>query len=324
MKKILCYLCLNLLLTTIYTAIASSSQPLDSIVAIVNNQIITQSELQGRIIQAKQQLTQQHIHLPNTAIIQHQVLNALIAEKLQLQTAQRASITVSQQRLNQALIGIAQQRKMTMQQFFTSLKKSGVSQAKFLQQLHQQLMISELQKQAIAPRVHVKPSEIDIYLHSILASKNNLQYHVEDILIALPETPSPTQIKAAKIRAEKLITEIRGGANFQSLAVAQSSGQQALKGGDLGWRHLAELPTIFANQVGKMKLQQVAGPIRAANGFHVIRLAGIRHNKTIANKQRLRQQVGEMLFRRKFEQELQNWLRRTRSGAYIKIIKATK
>tara|TARA_R110000868_G_scaffold69261_1_gene204174 strand:+ start:51649 stop:52629 length:981 start_codon:yes stop_codon:yes gene_type:complete len=299
---------------------ADALKPIDDIVAIVNAQIITDSQLQARIKSAKDELQQEKIKQPSQQVLENQILNMMIDQKIQLQAAARLNIEVSPTEVKHAFTVMAQQRNTTPQAMLQAIHQSGLTTQQFTQQLHQQITISKLQQQLVASHITVKPGEIEDFIRTMQAKKDNLLYHVEDILIALPEAPTPTEISKATDTANIIVKKLQSGANFKTLAVAQSSGQQALKGGDLGWRSLAELPGVFASKIQHMKNGAVAGPIRAPNGIHVIKLAGIKRGKAIANQDQMKQQVGQMLFKRKFEQQLQSWSQQMRDTAYVKIM----
>ena len=135
-------------------------------------------------------------------------------------------------------------------------------------------------------------------------------------LVPLPSNPTATQRKAIEKKAKALAKKAKSGVNFSQLAAAESGGSNALKGGDLSWRRLVEIPTIFADPVSKMHKGEVAGPIAAPNGFHIIKLSGVRANKTKLTKD----QVGNMIYQRKFEEKVQVWLKNLREEAYVKVM----
>ncbi len=294
---------------------------LDSIVAKVNDQIITNSSLIQRANQFASQLKAEKIKLPSRPEFLSQVLEMMITETLQLQMAQRAGITVSDTEVQQAINGLAQEQHVTNAQMKQSLTKHGVSYKEFVKNIKDQLTVQKLQKEAVVAQVTISPAEVNAYLHSALNSNKSLYlYHVEDILISVSSEPTPMEIQAAKQKADDILMQLKTGANFRTLAVAQSSGQQAMSGGDLGWRSLAELPTIFAQQIAHMQTGGLAGPIHTANGFHIIHLIGIKRNPTIPSDKALKDRVSQMLYRQKVEEKLQIWIQQLRAQAYVKIL----
>ncbi len=296
----------------------NAAESLDKIAAVVNNQLITSSELDARVAIAQKQLTQQNIKLPPIDAFRHQVLQMMIDQSLQLQMAARMAVTVSNAEFQQALSSMAASRNMTVDQLFQALAADGLSKDSFLTDFHNQLVIQALQQQVVGSQIQIKEGEIDNYLKTYADQKANRQYHLEDILVALPDAPTPDQIAAAQAKAQTIVQQLNKGTDFKTLAVELSNNQQALSGGDLGWRSLAELPAVFANTITTMQQGAIAGPIRAPNGFHIIRLAGIRSGKGATTTAKLRDQVGQMLFRRMFEQKLEAWIEQIRATAYIK------
>ena len=167
----------------------------------------------------------------------------------------------------------------------------------------------------------VTPEEIDVGMKMALnQSDMSLEYHVLHILIPLPASPTPTQIAAAQAKATTIMNQIQQGMDFKMLAAAESSGDQTFSGGDLGWKTLAELPTVFADNVVNMKVNQVAGPIQAANGINIIILIGKQSIAKTMNKKELKQQVANMIFQRKLQERQEAWLGELRAGAYVKIL----
>ena len=169
----------------------------------------------------------------------------------------------------------------------------------------------------IAPQVTVTDQEVKAFLQNYSQQSHpDTEYHVYDILIPLNNSPSSQEIAAAQKRAQQLINQLQQGANFQQLAAANSAGNEALQGGDLGWRKLAELPTVFANQITAMHLGQVGDPIRAGNGFHILKLVDVRNS---AKKLTL-DQIRQFIFERKFTEQLEAWIQQLRDSSYVKIL----
>lgn len=298
------------------TANTAKSVLLDKVIVIVNDDVITQKQLNAAIYQAKQQLKASGTPTPPYAQLKKQVLNNLIDRTLMLQMVANFKITVSDSELNQALNNLAKQNQITLQQLKQQIEANGLSFAKYRQKFKEQMAISQLQQSAVGKNVKVSDAEVNSFIQKYKNVRNpNAEYHIRDILIPIPDDPSPAQIRAADQQATSLLRQIQQGKSFSELAAANSSGKQAFQGGDLGWRHLAELPTIFADKVSAMSVNQVAGPLKAPNGFHIIKLLGVRNSSQKLSKE----SVTNLLFRRKFEEQLQIWLRQVREEAYIKF-----
>ena len=209
--------------------------------------------------------------------MQKQVLDQLINKKLQLQIAKQAGIQVEDSDLNRAVETIAAQNQVSVDALYERLGQEGMNISEYRNEIHEQLTMQKLQQQEVINRIHIAPEEVTRFLQS-KAWRNNgsKEYHLEDILIPISDTPSTEEIIAAKKRAEMIVVKLKQGQNFQSLAQAESSGKHALEGGDLGWRKLPEIPSAFADRVVQMQPKDVAGPIQTPNGYHLIRLVSSR------------------------------------------------
>jgi len=268
---------LSLSITTSY----AERQSLDTIIAVVEEDVITKSELDKKLGQIKQQLTQNNTPFPEDALLQKQTLDHLINERLSLQIAKRAGVQVDEAMLNDVIKRIAKQNNTDISGFKQILASEGVDYKEFRQDLRNELVVSRTQQRVVASRINISDREIDETLkkmrEQVAASQ---EFHLGHILLSLPENPSTEQIQATKQKAEQLITEINAGKNFAQMAASYSTAPQALQGGDLGWGKLAELPTVFAPFISKMQENEVAGPIRTPNGFHIVKLIEIRNQDT--------------------------------------------
>jgi len=246
---------------------------LDRIVAIVNNDVITSSELAERVDQIKQQLSLKHTQLPPDDVLNKQILNRLILEEIQLQMAKTAGIRVDDEQLNHVITNIASQNKMDLDKFRQTLESEGYSFARFREEIRKQVIIGQLRKNKVDNQVYVSEQEVDNQLKKLGDESNlDIEYHLAQILIPVPESAGPEQIDAAKQKAEDIYTQLNLGADFAKTAVSVSSDQHALQGGDLGWVKQAQLPTVFADIIPKMKPGEVTEPVRSASGFHILKL----------------------------------------------------
>lgn len=258
----------------------SSVIPLDKIIAVVDDNIITQIELDDRIKLISQQLKQQGSQVPSNDALQKQVLERLIIEKLQLELAKKTGIRINDEMVNRVIANIARENRLTMEQFRTVLQKDGFQFADFRENIRREVIISRLRKMRVENKVNISEQEIDNYLDQHLKSKTaGDEYRLSHILIATPEAATPKQIETAKTKALKVMTELQNGADFTQKAIVVSNDELALKGGDLGWRKTAQLPTLFTSVVGKMNKNEIKGPLRSASGFHIIQLKDKRSNK---------------------------------------------
>ena len=258
---------------------ARAAQTIDRVVAVVNNGIILQSELDNAMNQIEAQLRSEGRQLPPKGILEKQVLEHLVMQKIQIQEAHKHNIQISDKDINNAIQSIAQNNGLTAQQFQSALQAQGLDPHEFRQEVRDQLMIKRLQKQEIQTNVSVTPRDVDLYLQNQSHHADSHDaYHLLHILLAVPENASQAKIAQIKARAQQLVHKLRNGADFQSVAMRVSDGQHALKGGDLGWIKAGALPTLFAKVVPNMKPGDVSSPLRSPSGFHIVKLAGERNS----------------------------------------------
>jgi peptidyl-prolyl cis-trans isomerase SurA len=321
-KKI--FICLAILSCIYYATnvlAITKITPIDRIVAVVNNDVITESQLQTQIKILKNEMSQANMQIPPNKIVREKVLQQLINQILQVQIAQATGIRVSHHELNAALHRLAAQRKMTLSELYQAVQKAGWTIKSFQQQIRDQIAIEKLQHRDVAPRISISEQEVNDYLNAI---KNRDQatlkeYHLQNILIPLPDSPSPEQIATAQQQAQAIIAQLKTGVSFNKLAITKSQGSKALQGGDLGWRKMAELPTVFAQKVKQMKPGDITGAIKTPNGIHILKLLGVRALK--APQTTNKQQVEQMIWQRKMDEAMQQFINTLHNQAYIKIMK---
>ena len=248
---------------------------LDRIVAIVNDDIIAWSELETRLGRIRDDLRQSGTRLPPQDELRRQVLERLILLRIQLQLARAAGIRIDDERLNRTLLRIAEQNGLTLREFRDALERDGYDFAKFREDIREEIMISEIRKRRVENQIRISQRDVDDYLSTMEsrgAEADRYQYRIGHILIAVPDGASSEEIAEANAGAGSVLDEIRAGADFATMAVTHSDGRQALQGGDLGWRRASDLPTIFGDAVPRLEVGEVAGPIRSASGFHLVKL----------------------------------------------------
>ncbi|MDH5601396.1 MAG: peptidylprolyl isomerase [Gammaproteobacteria bacterium] len=268
-----------LLLPTTQLLAQPSVIPLDKIIVIVDDNIITQVELDERVRLISQQIKQKGGRLPPADTLRNQILERLIMEKLQLERAKRTGIRVNDEMVNQVLSNIARENRLNMEQFRQAIQKDGYTFSEFRENIRQQIIISRLRKIQVENKISISEQEIDNYLSQAFANNSgNAEYHLGHILIATPEAATPAQIDQAKAKAQKVINELKMGDDFAQKAMSVSNDEMALKGGDLGWRKTAQLPNFITAAVRSMTKNQIEGPLRSASGFHIIKLYNKRSN----------------------------------------------
>ena len=260
-----------------FQASTLAAKPLNRIVATVNDNVVMESELNNRETMITDQLREQNAKLPSDAALRKQVLDRLIIENLQLQLAERSGVRIDDETLNKNLQTMARQNDMSLDEFRQVLEKDGFNYVAFREQFRNQLTMNRIRQQMVDSRVEVTEQEVD-HLLATAASFNdqNREYHLGHILVSVPEAASPEDVKKGKARAEDMVKRLQDGADFESTAIAESDGQQALEGGDLGWRKTGQLPSFFSDVVGELKAGQISNPIRSPSGFHIIKILDIR------------------------------------------------
>jgi len=249
-------------------------QLLDRIVAVVDDDVVLQSELDQAMRSVKAQLANAPANqVPPQDVLQKQVLEHLIVQSLELQMADRAGILISDEELNQAMQRIAEQNKLTLPQFQKAIEKDGLSYVEMRDQVRKQMKVSRVQQGVMHNRIKISDQEIKDFLNSDLgATATADEYRLAHILLPVPDDANAEQIAQVRSEAEGLLKQLKDGADFKTLAIEKSKGQNALNGGDLGWRKAVQLPTMFSDIVPKMDVGDVRGPIKSASGFHLIKL----------------------------------------------------
>lgn len=264
---------ITLLISLCVCVSAGAAEPLDRIIAIVNDDVITDTELAERVITITKQLQQQQRPLPPPDILRSQVLERMIVERAQLQEAQKLGIQIDDDTLNQTLRRIASENNLSLSEFRNILERDGYEFTRFREDIRRELAVRRLQERQVQSRILVSEQDVEQFLATQdVGATNNVEFRVAQILVAIPEAASPAQVDQARERLQLIQDKLASGEDFADLAVAYSDGQQALDGGDMGWRRTAELPTIFASAVPQLKVGSVSEVIRGPSGFHLVKL----------------------------------------------------
>ncbi|MFZ0218889.1 MAG: peptidylprolyl isomerase [Candidatus Aquirickettsiella sp.] len=248
-------------------------ETLDRIVAVVNNSVITQQQLNEHIEMTRQLWLSENKPIPDAATFRKQVLNEMIDHELQLQLAANTGLNINEAALDKTIMGIAQRNGFTLEQLREKLQQENIPYAKYRQQIRQQLIVNHLQQDEVAAKITVTDQETkDMLAHMPKSSPQKAAYHVEDLLIPFSNHPSAADISHTKAIALSLLQQAKNGTSFQELIAQASKFNPPLTGGDLGWRALNALPDIFQTPVQKLKPGEITEPLQADNGFHLIRL----------------------------------------------------
>ncbi|MGB1882493.1 MAG: peptidylprolyl isomerase [Gammaproteobacteria bacterium] len=263
-----------------------SAMELDRIVAVVEEDVVMESELEEQLQRVRIQLRQQGTQMPPTTVLERQVMERLVLEKIQLQVADRAGVEVTEKALDQAIVDIAKRNDLSIEQFREILTNEGFEISVFREQIRQEITIAKLRKEEVDNRVRVRDSEIENYLRNESNSgADDEEYRLSHILISTPSGATEDEVQAAREKAEKSLQRIDDGEDFEAVAISVSDGQQALEGGDLGWRQGSQIPSLFADSVGTMEVGETSSIIRNSSGFHIVKLTDQRRGEQIMVEQ---------------------------------------
>ncbi|MBF8780633.1 peptidylprolyl isomerase SurA [Pseudomonas fulva] len=254
-------------------AVHAAVQPLDRVVAIVDNDVVMQSQLDQRTREVQQTIAKRGGGAPPAGALQQQVLERLIVENLQLQIGERSGIRITDEELNQAMATIAQRNGMSLEQFRAALAHDGLSFDDAREQVKREMIISRVRQRRVAERIQVSEQEVKNFLASDLGKMQlSEEFRLANILIPTPESANSDTIKAAARQAGEVYQQLRQGADFGQLAIARSASENALEGGEMGWRKAGQLPPDFAKLLSSMTPGDITQPIRIPNGFIILKL----------------------------------------------------
>ena len=257
-------------------------QQLDRIVAVINDDVIMRSELAEKIRSVTAQMQEQNIPLPPQDVLEKQVLDRLIMTRLQIQMAQNTGIRVDDETLNRTINNIARENELSLKEFREILEGDGYGYENFRKEIRNEILISRLQQRQVDNRVIVTEREIENYLsNQEHQGETDVEFHIAHILVAIPEGASTRQVTRARDTAETVLRELQGGADFGSMAATYSDGQQALEGGDLGWRKAGQVPTLFADFISVMEVGGLSEIIKSPSGYHIIKLLDKRSSEQV-------------------------------------------
>lgn len=253
--------------------LSDKGELLDKVVAVVNDGVVLESELDEQIKEIENRLRDQRVVLPSEEVLRAQVLDRLIVEEIQAQHADRAGIKVSDEQVNAAMTDIARRQNITLQQLPDRLAAEGIDYVQYRNELRREIARQILRQRDVVSRIVVTPHELDQYLdrQKKTASASN-EYNVSHILIALAQDAKPGQLATALKLAKDVDERARNGEDFNKLAVTYSQSETALDGGSLGWRKGTELPTFLADAIARMKPGEISDVIQTPSGFHIVKL----------------------------------------------------
>lgn len=251
--------------------------PLDRIIAVVNDDVITQFELNHQIKTVTKQLQKQGAPLPPPEILERQLLERIITDRVQLHYARETGLRVDDAQLDKTLNRIAQENKLTLQQLRDALERDGVNFNKFREEIRAEIIMTRLKEREVDNKIIVTEAELDNELSAQQTQTGKRdEYNLAHILIRVPEQASAEQIQARKERASQALAQLKNGADFAQVSAEFSDAPDALQEGSLGWRPADRLPGIFVEALAGMKVGELTPVLRSPNGFHIIKLLDLR------------------------------------------------
>lgn len=253
-------------------------QQLDRVVAVVDREVITYRELQNRIEIVLTQLEKQNVSRPPQDVLEKQVLERLISDRLQTQLAAQTGLRVDDNQLDKTMERIAEQNKMNVLEFRQALERDGISYRKFREDMRSEIILARLREREVDNRVNVTEAEIDNYLttQSSRQEAGQDEYEIAHILIRTPEDSASEDLQKLKAKAEKALQLLKDGTDFAQVSASYSDAPNALEGGMLGWKNAGQVPTLFADALKTMQPGEVSPIIRSPNGFHILKLTNRR------------------------------------------------
>lgn len=292
--------------------IATAAEPLeaDRIVAVVGDEVITLHDLRLRVATALKQLEKQKTSLPPQDMLERQLLERMVMDRVQMQFARDNGIKIDDAQLDQAIGRIAANNRMSPQQFKQALEKDGIDYAGFREEIRGEMTMTRLREREVESKIVISDGEIDMYLANQAASGNREEYQLAHILLRAPESASPEALQKLRQRGEQALKRAQEGVSFAELAAGFSDAPDALQGGDLGWRPADRLPQLYSDAATRMQPGQVSDLLRSSAGFHILKLVAKRGGSGPVSIQqtharhilvRINEVVSEVEARRKLE-----------------------
>lgn len=253
--------------------VAPKPVEVDRIIAVVNDEAITYHELRSRLSSVERQLKSQNIQLPPRDVLEKQLLERLILDRVQTQMAKDTGTRVDDTQLDGALRRISDSNRMTLGEFRAALEKDGVTWGKFREEIRDEMTVARLREREVDNRINVSEGEIDNYLANPESTASaNEELHLAHILLRLPEQANPTQLLRIRGRAEQALAQLKKGEDFAKVAASYSDATDALTGGSIGMRPVDRLPSLYADAARNMKLGDISEILRSPAGYHIIKL----------------------------------------------------
>ncbi len=258
-------------LLAVSSVASAERQPLDRVIAVVEEGVVLQSELDARLEQIRSRLRAQGTGLPPDGVMKQRVLEQLIMDEVQAQRAEQMGMRVSDSELNETMRSIASRNGYTMEEFEQALASEGLTFQQAREQIRQEILVSRIQQQEVGQRIRVTDREVDNYLESAAGrERSGVEYLLGHILLSVDNFNDEDQVKRAEQRANELREKLKDGADFREIAVAESDGRAALEGGELGWRSEEQLPSLAAGVIPDLDVNEPSEVLQSGSGFHIV------------------------------------------------------
>ncbi|MCH2056802.1 MAG: peptidylprolyl isomerase SurA [Thalassotalea sp.] len=311
------------LVSSLFAGMLASTQAkevaLDKVVAIVNSGVVLESEVKELLQNIKDNAEKNGQSLPSDRALRTQVMDKLINDSLVLQMGERMGVQVSDAQLDDTITNMAKENNLTLTQFRDAIVADGMDYEKYRETVRTELITGEVRRASVRRRVSITPQEIGNLLTEMKAQTNqDVEYNLGHILIEFPPEPTQADMNAAKERADKVIELLNNGSDFGKIAIASSGGPNALEGGDMGWRGINEMPTLFSEIVDGKNKGEVFGPIRTGLGFSIVKILDIRGRQVVeieeVNARHILIEPTIILSEAKAEEMLQGFLKQIEAG----------
>jgi len=283
MKKSLKFLLLtSAFAITSFFPVQAQQVELDRVSVIVDSGVVLESEILDLLTTIKEQAALKGQSLPSDKALRTQVVDKLINDSIITQLGERMGVQVSDAQLDETLTNMAKEDKLTLEQFRQNIVKDGTNYDKYREIIRTELISGEVRRNSVRRRIYISPQDIANLISSMKEQTNNdVEYRLGHILIEFPADATQDDLNLAKIRAEKVIELLNKGSDFTKIAIASSGGANALQGGDLGWKNINELPTLFSSIIDGEKKETILGPIRTGLGFSIVKIIDIRGREIV-------------------------------------------
>ncbi|WP_409202833.1 peptidylprolyl isomerase SurA [Vibrio sp. SS-MA-C1-2] len=273
--------CAGILLALVSNMVSAAPQALDGVAVIVNNGVILQSDIDSALASIRYQ-NKDNAKLPPTDVLKKQVIDKLILDSLQEQQANAMGIQIDDTRLDQAIENIAKQNKTTVEQLRKNVEAEGITYTQYRSQVKKEMIVSEVRNAQVRHRINIIPQEVEALAKTMeQQSSEAIKYNLGHIQINVDTSNQASKV-AAKESADKLVAQLKDGADFSNLAYTYSKGPKALQGGNWGWLSQDEMPTLFADQVAGHHKGDVVGPFLSGIGYHILKIEDVKGQVSVA------------------------------------------